>query len=102
VVFPKACRRVGLSVGKVILSSVWPAVWPAIIMGGFVVLTRGGIQGSWTLLMVQSMVAAAIYAGLFLLFAISRDERNWYFNKVKEIFRRGSVKNAPSELSMPL
>ncbi len=102
VVFPKACRRVGLSVWTVVLSSVWPAVWPALIMGGFVLLTRGFIQGSWSLLLIQSIVAAAIYGGLFLLFAINREERNWYFNKVKEIFRRGSVRSAPSEASMPL
>ena len=47
------------------------------------------------------MVAAAIYSGLFLLFAISRDERNWYFNKVKEIFKRGSARTGSTELSMP-
>jgi hypothetical protein len=50
---------------------------------------------------LQSFVAALIYAGLFLLFAISRNERDWYFNKVKEVFKRGSVTNAPTELSMP-
>ena len=101
VVFPKACRRVGLSVWTVVGRSVWPAAWPAIVMGGFVLLTRGRIQGSWSLLILQSMVAALIYAGLFLLFAINRIERDWYFNKVKEVFRRGSVSKAPTELSMP-
>jgi O-antigen/teichoic acid export membrane protein len=102
VVFPRACRRVGLSLWTVILSSVVPAVWPAIVMGIFVLLTRRLIQGSWLWLLLQSMVAAAIYAGLFLLFAIKRDERNWYLNKVKEILGRRSVSSAPTELSMPL
>ena len=50
---------------------------------------------------VQSLVAALIYAGLFLLFAISRNERDWYFNKVKEVFKRSPVASAPTELSMP-
>ena len=59
VVFPKACRRVGLSVWTVVRKSVWPATWPAIVMGGFVLLTRGRIQGSWSLLVFQSFVAAA-------------------------------------------
>ena len=99
VVFPKACRRVGLSVWTVIRASVWPATWPAIVMGIFVVLTRGRIQGSWSLLILQSFVAALIYAGLFLVFAINRNERDWYFNKIKEIFRRGSVRGTPTELS---
>jgi hypothetical protein len=52
-------------------------------------------------LILQSLVAALIYSGLFLLFAINRDERDWYFNKVKEVFRRGSVSKAPTEFSMP-
>jgi len=101
VVFPKACRRVGLSVWIVVRRSVWPATWPAIVMAAFVLLTRGRIQGSWSLLVLQSFVAALIYSGLFLLFAISRIERDWYYNKVKEVFRRGSVSSAPTELSMP-
>lgn len=100
VVFPKACRRVELSVWTVVRRSVWPAIWPAIVMGGFVLVTRSRVAGSWSMLFMQAMAAAAIYAGLFLLFAISRDERDWYFNKVKEVFRRGSVSRAPTELSV--
>jgi len=100
VVFPAACRRVKLSVWTVARRSVWPATWPAVGMGAFVILTRGRIQGSWSLLILQSLVAAAIYVALFLLFAINRKERKWYFNKVSEILRRSSVKSAPTELSI--
>jgi O-antigen/teichoic acid export membrane protein len=100
VVFPAACRRVQLSVFKVVQKSVWPATWPAMVMGGFVLLTRGSIAGSWGLIVLQSLVAAIIYAGLFLLFAISRNERDWYFNKVKEVFRRRPVNSGPTELSI--
>jgi hypothetical protein len=70
-------------------------------MAGFVLLTRGWIEGSWSLMVLQALTSAAIYAGLFLVFAINRDERNWYFRKVKEVFKRGSRTGAPSELSMP-
>lgn len=101
VVFPKACRRVQLSVFTVFRKSVWPALWPALVMGGFVLLTRNNIGGSWSLMIVQSLAAALIYAGLFLLCAISRDERDWYFNKVKEVFKRSPVATAPTEASMP-
>lgn len=101
VVFPAACRRVGMPVFTVLRKSVWPATWPAIIMGLFIAVTRSGIEGSWTLLILQSFAAAVIYAGLFLLFAINRDERDWYFNKVKEVFKRGSATSGSTELSMP-
>ena len=91
VVFPAACRRVELPVLTVVRRSVWPAIWPAIVMGGFVLLTRSRIEGSWSLIVGQSLVAAMIYAALFLSFAISRNERDWYFNKVKEVLRRRPV-----------
>jgi hypothetical protein len=37
---------------------------------------------------------------LFLLFAISRNERDWYFNKVREVFSRRRVTSGPTELSI--
>lgn len=102
VVFPKACRRVELSRFTVARQSIWPAAWPALVMAGFILLARRYSDGSWSWLMVQVMVAAAIYATLFLSFAISREERDWYFNKLKEVFRRRSVRSpSANELSMP-
>ncbi len=96
VVFPAACRRVELPVFTVIRRSVWPAVWPALVMAAFIVFfKRGRPEGdwSWRALVMQAFVAAAIYALLFLV-AIDRNERDWYFNKIKEVFKRGSVKTA--------
>ena len=101
VVFPAACRRVQLSRWTVIRESVWPAAWPAMVMAAFILLTRSQSAGSWSLLFLQAIVAALIYAALFLRFAISRTERDWYFNKLKEVFSRRSVRGTPAkELSM--
>ncbi|HKR23031.1 MAG TPA: oligosaccharide flippase family protein, partial [Pyrinomonadaceae bacterium] len=101
VVFPAACRRVELSRWTVFRESIWPALWPGIVMAGFVLVTRGRAAGSWSLLLVQAMLAALIYAALFLRFAISRTERDWYFNKVKEVLKRRSVAKAKAnELSI--
>jgi O-antigen/teichoic acid export membrane protein len=102
VVFPAACRRVQLSRWTVFRESVWPAVWPAIVMAGFILLARRYGDSSRSLLLLQAMLAAGIYAALFLRFAISRNERDWYFNKLKEVFRRRSVPStSANELSMP-
>ena len=99
VTFPAACRRVELPVWKVAWRAVWPAVWPAIVMGGFILWRRDKLLGnrSWATLVVHAGVAAAIYAVLFLV-AMDRKELNWYFNKMKEMFRRGSVATASSDL----
>jgi O-antigen/teichoic acid export membrane protein len=102
VVFPAACRRVELSRWKVFRQSVWPAAWPGLVMAGFILLARRHSDASWSWLMVQTILAAGIYAALFLRFAINREERDWYFNKLKEVFRRRSVPGASAnELSMP-
>ena len=102
VVFPAACRRVELSKWSVVRESVWPSVWPALVMGGFILSTRAYTVGSWSLLILQASLAAVIYGALFLGFAISRNERDWYFNKVKEVFTRRSVPStAANELSVP-
>jgi O-antigen/teichoic acid export membrane protein len=102
VVFPAACRRVELSKWTVIRESVWPAVWPALVMAGFILFARSIRDASWSWMMVQAVLAAGVYAALFLLFAISRNERDWYFNKVKEVFRRRSATGTPAnELSQP-
>jgi O-antigen/teichoic acid export membrane protein len=102
VVFPAACRRVELPVFTVVRKSVWPAVWPAIAMAAFILAgKRGKLKDSWSwpALVVHSFVAAAIY-GLLFLIAMDRKERDWYFSKVKEVFKRGSVTKAPTDLGV--
>ena len=104
VVFPAACRRVELPVWTVFRQGVWPAIWPAIVMGGFIVLVnraRTDGQWSWSAIILQSFVAAGIYAVLFLI-SMDRKERDWYFNKVKEVLKRRPAANtAKTDLSMP-
>jgi hypothetical protein len=69
-------------------------------MGGFLIVRRSSLQAhnSWWNIIGHAMVAAGIYAALFLI-AMDRDERDWYFNKLKEIFKRGSVVSAKTDLS---
>ena len=101
VVFPVACRRVQISRWTVFRESIWPAAWPAVVMAAFILLARRYGDASWSWMMVQAMVAALIYAALFLSFAISRTERDWYFNKVREVFRRPVAGGSAKELSQP-
>ncbi|HEX2269535.1 MAG TPA: oligosaccharide flippase family protein [Pyrinomonadaceae bacterium] len=102
VVFPAACKRVELSRLTVLRESIWPATWPALVMAVFILLARPYSDGSWRWLVGQAILAALIYTALFLRFAISRTERDWYFNKVKEVFRRRPVTATPAnEFSIP-
>ena len=97
----------GLPAGAIIAvdpvsQSVWPATWPAIIMAGFILLTRR--YGDSSLVSTGSAGDARCgnLRSIVFRFAISRNERDWYFNKVKEVFRRRSVPStSANELSMP-
>jgi O-antigen/teichoic acid export membrane protein len=86
VLVPAACRRVSISPVTLLRESVWPAVWPAIAITIFLIAMRGTAQVGWVSLILQAGCAGLIYAAIFFRFAISREEREWYFVKAKEIF----------------
>ena len=88
VLFPAACRTVGISVLTVLRESVWPAIWPAFVITLILVFSREMLEGNRLFLIVQAGLAALVYLSLFLRFAISRDERVWYFGKAREILSR--------------
>jgi O-antigen/teichoic acid export membrane protein len=98
VILPRACRRVELPVRTVLRQAAWPATWPAVVMGAFVVLTRDVIGHSGPLIVAQSLAAGVTYTALFVLVAISRREREWYFGKLREMYRRAAVTSAPANI----
>jgi len=86
VLFPAACRRADVSIWQAFVSAVWPAAWPAVCMGLFLVATRNLAASSLVAVFVQAICAALIYAGLFLSLAIGRAEREWYVAKIRQVF----------------
>jgi O-antigen/teichoic acid export membrane protein len=95
VVFPAACRRVKLGRLTVFHQAVWPATWPGIIIAGFLLTTRSLFEPGWAWLFLQAAAAGIIYVGLFLGFAISDSERQWYFATVRKLVgARPQIKSA--------
>jgi O-antigen/teichoic acid export membrane protein len=98
VVFPAACRRVQLGRLEVLRRSVWPAMWPGMVMAGFLLVTRNLFEPKWVFLFLLVVSSGTIYIGLFLWFAISYSEREWYFANARKIVRvRPQVKSAAEE-----
>ena len=87
VLFPAACRRAALPISKALAGAVWPALWPAILMAGFLGVSRRFIGTGIAWLCAEAITAGAIYISLFLWLAIDRSERHWYVEK----FRRMSA-----------
>jgi O-antigen/teichoic acid export membrane protein len=88
VLFPAACRRVELPLLEAARQGVWPSVWPIVPVALLLLFTRNLIGASLPAVAAQAVVAGSLYAIIFLRLAISRDERCWYFGKIKQLVRR--------------
>jgi O-antigen/teichoic acid export membrane protein len=91
-IFPRACRRVETDQLDAYRYGVWPSVWPIFPLSAFIFLTRTYLEPTLVNIALQAGAAGCIYAIVFLWLAIDREERLWYFGKIKSFYgRRGDV-----------
>ena len=88
ILYPAACRRVGLGVGYAITHSVLPAVWPAAVVGVLLLLTRHISSGTLLAVVVQATAGGVLYLALFFAIAIGRRDRALYTAKALELVGR--------------
>jgi hypothetical protein len=62
-------------------------MWPAIVMAGFLLVTRNALQPNWFYLLLLVVSAGIIYVSLFLRVAINDSEREWYLAIVRRVTR---------------
>lgn len=85
VLWPAACRRVGLSVSEAFQLAVWPALWPTAAMAAIVLPVRHVMPPSIISVALLSMAGGLAYAITFFAFAVRRDERDIYLMKAGEL-----------------
>lgn len=85
VLFPAACRRVGLPVSTAWTDAVWPALWPAVVMWLYVQVTLPFIGGSLVAVAIEMGAAIGVYWATYVTFSISAAERRFYFDKLIEV-----------------
>ncbi len=88
VLYPAACRRVGLSIARPLVESIWPPMWPALIMTLVLWFGRNLPPGRLPGVAVHLLVGGLIYLGLFLGLAIGADERRFYWSKLRGLVTR--------------
>ncbi len=88
VLFPAACRRVGLPVVRVARDAVWPAIWPAVIVGVALAPLRQIASGTLLAVLIEATAAIAAYLALFFLVAVAPRDRAQYVAKVSELIGR--------------
>ena len=87
VLWPAACRRVGVHAASAFLEAVWPALWPVAVMALVVVPLREALPTGLVSVVFAGAVGAISYAATFLAFAVNRDERRTYIAKAMELMR---------------
>ncbi|MEN3338954.1 MAG: hypothetical protein V7647_2630 [Acidobacteriota bacterium] len=88
VLYPAACRRVGLPLYRPFAEAIWPAMWPALIMTGLLWFGRGLPPGRLIGVALHLSVGGLVYAALFLTFSIRADERRFYWTKLRSLVAR--------------
>ena len=96
--FPLACRRVDLPVPVVLARGVWPAVWPGVVMGAFILATRSLVPVNLLAVGAECVAAGLLYGATFLLFSISQVERMFYLEKLGQMLHINRLRPAEDSL----
>ncbi len=88
VLFPAACRRVALPIGRAFHRAVVPAIWPAAVVVAVLAATRQISAGTLLAVLMQAAGAAVLYFALFFGVAIGRRDRTQYAAKLMQLLGR--------------
>jgi O-antigen/teichoic acid export membrane protein len=100
-VFPAACRRVGVPLREAIARAIWPSAWPALVMAAAILALRH-IAPPATLIQVaaEASIGVAVYLVVFAFFGLPEPERRLYWSKIRGIVRAPAVR-APNPRTQP-
>jgi O-antigen/teichoic acid export membrane protein len=87
ILWPAACRRVGVTPMRAFLDAVWPAVWPTTAMALVVIPLRDALPPRLFYVALTAIAGGLCYAGVFLAFAVTKEERHIYVAKATELLR---------------
>jgi O-antigen/teichoic acid export membrane protein len=96
ILYPAACRRVGVPLRRAVSESIIPAVWPAFVVGALLGLSRDISTGTLLAVAFQTAVGGALYLALFFTVAISKDDRAYYIAKATALTRKRRLAPATS------
>jgi O-antigen/teichoic acid export membrane protein len=84
-VFPRACRVVELPLARAYREVVWPAAWPALVVVGLLSVTRHAVPQTLVAVLADLALGALLYAAIFFLVALPRDEREWFTKAINQV-----------------
>jgi O-antigen/teichoic acid export membrane protein len=93
VVFPAGCRRLDVPLARAWREAVWPALWPASVMTGFMLLTRDAIPSSLVLVVAHTVSGMLVYVLTFAFLAVWPEERRFFIARLRQLI--GSRRTVP-------
>jgi len=84
---PAACRRVGLPLRTAFVRSMWPALWPTVIVGAALMVTRNAWSPALPSVIAQIAFGGLLYVVLFVV-ALGAHDRALYSAKLFELLGR--------------
>ena len=87
ILWPAACRRVGIGVGEAFRYAVWPTLWPLAAMAVVLIPLRDALPARLYAVAIAGAAGSLAYVVAFLAFAVKRHERQLYVAKVTELMR---------------
>jgi len=95
-VYPAACRRVEIPITTFVRQAIWPALWPALVLGAtYYVMAPGNLPVRLSMIAVESMLGGLLYLALFGVMAIGRRDREMYGSVVAHLLHRPGL--APAQ-----
>lgn len=88
VLYPAACRRVGIPLRRPLLEAIWPALWPAAVVAALLWFVRPSPPTPFLVLALYLAAGALLYWTVFLLLAIGAGERRFYWGKLRGVIAR--------------
>ncbi|HVL68570.1 MAG TPA: oligosaccharide flippase family protein [Vicinamibacterales bacterium] len=101
VLYPAACRRVGLPVAIAVRRAVLPALWPALPAAAVLFALRGYVPATLPGLFLEVGLASAVYLALFIGVAVGPTDRALYLAKARELLIRRRREPVPPEGAAP-
>lgn len=85
ILWPAACRRVGVNAFAAFAEAVWPAVWPIAAMAVVIIPMRQMLPARLWAVAVAGAIGSLVYFATFVAFAVKRSDRRLYMEKINEL-----------------
>jgi peptidoglycan biosynthesis protein MviN/MurJ (putative lipid II flippase) len=94
-VYPAACRRVDIHLRTFFAQAIWPALWPALVIGAaYYMLLPDDLPRRLYVIALESMLGGLLYLALFGVMAIRRSDREMYTSVAAHLIQRPRLASA--------